>query len=389
MAQLKWKLSRLYAALETTFGTDPDTDGSDYKFLKALPDMAFTPGIDVVERPGLINDLTRLPHVMGAKGGTLQFKLEVKGSGTPGTGLCVAAEADPILEALFGTVTRGTGSTISTGASTTALPMTSVAGFSKYMMVVVNCGATYGYVPRFIVGITGSTLTLDRALPATPANGAAVHASTRYTRANSGHKSLAFVAYRGDIIYTFLGCKIDSAKVAGITARGTAILEVTCSVSDWNQNAKASIPTPLAAAINVVAAPVVKASCFSMVDEEKLAYSLELDFAHQFEFVDSTCALGPGQPDSANAGLELVSAAPQGTAKVYYDNDFLANFAGGIEVAFAFASGAGAGNAWGFYIPKAQILQPNYEDHSGMVGHAFNFAVNDNGSDPEYAFCLA
>lgn len=389
MAQKKWKLSRLYAALETTFGTDPDSDGSDYKFLKALPDMTFQPQVDVVERPGLMNDLTRLPHVMGAKAGQLNFKLEVKGSGTPGTGLCVAAEADPILEALFGTVSHGTGSTINGVATTTSLPMTSAAGFSKYMMVIVNCGATYGYVPRFITSISGSDLTLDRALPAAPANGAAVHATTKYTRANTAHKSLAFAAYRDDVLYTFLGCKIDSAKVSGITARGTAILDVTCSVSDWNSTAKGSIPTPMAAAINTVNAPVVKASCFAVGGTEEHCYSLELDFGHQFQFVDSTCALGPAQPESANAGLELVDAAPTGSVKAYYQSAHMTDFAAGTERSFAFHSGAGAGNAWGFYVPKAQLSQPQFEDHNGMVGESFNFHVNENSSDPEYSFCLA
>lgn len=385
----KWKLSRLYAALETTFATDPDGTGALYKFLKTQPDLAFQPQVDVVERPGLINDMVRLPHVMGAKSGTLSFKLEVKGSGTPGTGLCVAAEAQDILEALFGSRQNGTGSTITTGATTTSLPLTSAAGIQKYMMVIVDCGATHGFVPRFVTNIAANTLTLDRALPAAPANGAVVQASTMFTRTNTGHKSLAFVGDRDGVLYTFLGCKLDSVKVSGISARGTALLEVTVSVTDWTTTAKASLPTPMAAAVNVTPAPVVKAACFAVGGTEELAYSVELDFGHQFSFIDATCAQGPSQPNSVNAGLELVDAMAQGAAKAYYGANHMTDFAAGTERSFAFACGAGAGNAWGFYVPKAQYGQPTMEDHNGMIGETFPFMVNDNGADREMSFCVA
>lgn len=114
MAQLKWKLSALWAMLEVTFGTDPDTDGSDYKFLKSAFDMAFVPMVDIIEQSGLTNSLTRQKHVLGAKAGTLTFKLDVKGSGTPATDevSSVAPEASDILEALFGSKTVGVGSAI-------------------------------------------------------------------------------------------------------------------------------------------------------------------------------------------------------------------------------------------------------------------------------------
>lgn len=395
MAAKKWKLSRLYGKTETTFGTDPDTDGSDYTFLKTVGDVTFEPLIDAVERPGQVNDLTRQPHVMGQKGGTLSFKLELKGSGTAADGIAsVAAEADPILESAFGTVTRGTGSTITTGASTTSLPLASAAGMSKYMMVIVDCGATHGFVPRFITAIVTNTLTLDRALPATPANGAKVIASTRYTRANSGHKSLALVAERDAVLYTFLGCKVDSLKLSGISARGTALLDVQCSASDWTTTAKASLPTPMAATANTTKAPVVKGACFAVAGTEELMYSAELDMGLTFSFQDATCALGTGQPDSANAGMELVDAAPKGVVKSYYKAQHMTDLVAGTENSLAVAtwagtSAAGSANAWGFYVPKAQWGQVTPEDHDGMYGESLPFMVNDNGSDPEISLCVA
>lgn len=387
MAAKKWNLSVLYGKKETTFGTDPDATGALYRHLKAT-EMSFQPEVDVVERPGLINDLVRLPHAIGARGGKVSFKLEVKGSGTPATAAAVAPEADEILETALGTVTRGTGSTI-VSATTTALTVASGSGFSKWMMVLCDCGATYGWVPRFVISIAGNVLTLDRALPVAPANATAVHASNRYTRANSGHASMAFAAIRDGILYTFLGCKVDSVKVSGISARGTALLDVAYSVTDFNTTAKGSLPSTALTGITAVTAPVIKGSCFAVGGAEELAYGMDIDFGQTFAFQDSTCALGPQQGESVNAGLELVEAKPTGSVKIYYAASHMTDFAAGTSRSLAFACGRNLGNAWGFYAPNAQWLQPALENHNGMVGETMPFAVNDAGTDPEYAICLA
>lgn len=394
MAALKWKLSRLYARCEVTFGTDPDSDGSDYTFIKTVGDVEFEPSQDVVERPGQVNDLSRQPHVIGQKSGKISFKMEVKGSGTAADGIpSVAAEADPILEAAFGTVARGTGSTITTGATTTSLPLTSAAGMSVGMMVIVDCGAN-GFVPRFITVIATNTLTLDRALPSAPANSAKVIASTKYTRANSSHKSLALCVTRDSILYTFLGCKVDSLKISGITARGTAIFDVQCTASDWNTTAKGSLATPMAATNNIVKAPVIRAACFAVAGTEELIYGMDLDFGFEFAFQDATCALGVAQPYSANAGVEMIDAAPRGVVKSYYKSQHMTDFVAGTENSLSLATWAGTvaantANAWGVYIPKAQFGQVTLEEHDGMVGESLPFMVNDNGANNEIYFCVA
>lgn len=377
--------------LESAFATEPDSDGSDYKWIKVLPDSTWQPTMDVIARPALINDMTRLPHVMGAKGGAVTLKIEVKGSGTAATDnvAAIAAEMDPFLQALFGTVVRGTGDTIQGSASTTTvLNVSAGSRFAKYMMVNVNCGATYGYVPRFITSISSNALTLDRALPAIPATGAAVNASSKYTRANTGHSSLAIAAYRDDILYTFLGCKIDSAKITGITARGTAIFEIALTCTDFTTTAKGSAPAAVPSGITDAKAPVIKAACFAIGGTEELMHTMELDFAFKFEFQDATCALGPAQPDSVNAGQQLVGAEPKGSVSPYYASSHLTDHFAATERSLAFAT-PGVSTAWGVYVPKAQWMKPEFENHNGMVAEKMPFMVNDNGTDPEIIFCLA
>jgi hypothetical protein len=398
MAQKKWKLSALWAMLEAAFSVDPDSDGSDYKFMKAAFDMSFTPAMDIIPQDGLMNSMTRAPHQMGAKGGALTFKLDVKGSGTVATDevAAIAAEADIILQSVFGSVTRGTGSRIVAGGgvtSTTVLDLDAGdgVGFAKGMMVLVNCGATYGYVPRFVESIATDQLTLDRALPAIPAAAAAVQASSLYKKANTGHQSIAFVATKDDVQYTLLGCKVDSLKISGVQSRGHAVFEVSCSVSDWSKTSKASLPSTTLSGVTAVKAPIIKGACFAIGGTEEPVHALDLDFAHKFEFVDSTCAMGPSNPDSNNAGVELVDAAPAGSIHPYYADSHMTDFAAGTErsLAFAVSESGTAGNGWGVYIKKAQFGQPEFEEHNGMVGQSMPFMVNDNGSDAELYFSLA
>ena len=389
MAAKNWILSRVYAALESVFGTDPDSTGAAYKFLKVLPDSTWQPTMDVIPRPALINDMTRLPHVMGSKSGKLSLKVELKGSATAASNgvAAIAAEADGLLQAIMGTVVRGTGDLVQAGSTTTVINVVTGASFSKYMMVMIDCGATYGFVPRFITSISSNALTLDRALPATPGTGVAIHASSKYTRANTGHQSLAIAAYRDDILYTFLGCKVDSAKLSGISARGTAILDVQLSVTDWNTTAKGSIPSAVPSGITNAKAPVVKGSCFAIGGTEEYAHTLEFDFGTKFEFQDSTCGLGPAVPDSTNTGQQLTAAEPKGSVSPYYASSHLTDHIAATERSLMFAT-PGTGVAWGIYVPKAQWTGPEFEDHNGMVTEKMPFMVNDNGTDPEYALCV-
>lgn len=397
MSQLKWKLAALYCKDEATFATDPSANGSAYKHLKTAYDMTFTPSQDVVERSGLTNQMTRQAHVMGAKAGTVAFKLEVKGSGTAAvsTVAAIAAEADLILQAIFGTVTRGTGSlVVFAGSTASVVNVTAASGanFPKGSRVSFNCDVN-GYCDRFVASVAGDALTLDRALPSVPANGTVVQSSSVYSYANTGQKSLAFVATKDTVQYTLLGCKIDSAKISGSTPRGTAMLDISCSVSDWSKTAKASLPTTDLAGITAVKGPVIKAACYAVGGTEEYAYGMELDFGPKFEYVDSTCALGPVQPDSVNAGVELVDRAIKGTVHPYYLDAHMTDFNAGTERSLAFScpstTPASSGNGWGFYIGKAQYGQPAFEEHNGMVGQTIPFMVNDNGTDPELWFSLA
>lgn len=390
MPTYKFEKGSAFAMPEVTFNAEPSANGSLYKHLKAAPDFAYTPKVAVVERTGFIETMNRIPHVIGAQSGNITLKTETKGSGTPGTGLCVSAESHELLEAMLGASFHGTGTTVNDmAATTTSFTVADATGLRKGMMVIVDCGAPHGYVPRFITGIVGSVITLNRALPAAPADAAVVQASTTYSRAASGQKSLAIVARRDGILYTFLGCKVDSFNISGVEANGIAMFEFVLSCTTWNTNAKNSLPSTVLAGATAAPPPVIKGACYSVGGVEELVYSLAFNAGIETAFKDSTCAQGPSVPTSINADFALTKATPTLAVKSWFASSHMTDFAAGTEREVAFAAGAGLGNAWGLFVPKAQLTDSVEENRNGMVGESLNFAINDAGSDAEYVISLA
>lgn len=377
----KWNLSKLYVAPEVSFGTEPSADGSGYTFQKTLPDISFQPMAEVIERPGQTGDFVRQQHVIGPKGGTLSFKIEIKASGTPAGSavVAIAAESSILLQNILGTVVRGTGTTVAAAGGdgvTTPMKATSAAGLSKYMAIEVESQV------RFITAISGADVTLNRALSGIPATSAVVYASSLFKRATTGHASLAFVAFRHGIEYTFLGC-FGSAKLVGITARGTALLEVTVTVGDWSPTTKAALPStvdPLSG-IHAVKAPVIMGSPCYLDTTEEIIHGLDFDFGQQFVHQDTTTGA------QGKSGIELTQAQPAGVLKPYHSAAHLTDFLAGTERALAMSVGSRS-TGFGLYLPKVQLGQPTLNNHNGMVGEDLPFFVNDNGTDPEYALSV-
>lgn len=374
----KFKLSKLYVAPESSFGTEPDADGSDYKFLKAVEITPFIPSAEVIERPGMTGDLVRQAHVVGPKGGTFSFKLELKGSGTAAGAatLAIASEASPILLSCLGGVTRGTGATVGSGSTTTVIVVDTTAGLAVGMAVCINSEI------RFVTVVTdGTHFTVNRALTGAPVSTDIVYASSMFKRANTGHQSLAFVVFRDAIEYTALGCHVK-CKLAGINARGTGILEVQVTAASWAVTTKASLPAASLTGITAVSAPVVKGSPFAVAGTEDVISGLEMDLGSEFVFQESTAAA------DSKAGIELIDHKPGGAFKPYFAAGHLTAFYAGTEVALDFGCGTQA-NGYGIYVAKAQyVAAPTVEDRAGLVGQTIPFMVNDNGANPEWTISI-
>lgn len=386
---LKWKLTKLFAALEDTFGTDPDADGSDYKFLPTLGDIVFQPQMEVIQREGQVNKFTRQSHVMGAKKGTLTFKLYLKASGlAAAVTAAAAAECDGILQSLFGNVTRGT-STAVTGAGST----TSVIDVTDASTLAVGMAVNIGGETRIITAVNTAAapdnITLDRALASIPAAAVVVYASSMYRPYDNGHQSLAFCANRDGIEYTFLGCTV-SCKLTSVNALGLATLEVTAAVADWSTSTKASLPSTVPTGITAIKPPSVKGAPLAIGGTEEPCYGFEFDPGIKFEYQESTKGAGFAGGDGNVFGFEKTAGEAQGVVKAYYAAAHMTDFVAGTERSIVVSAGTYA-NGWALYINKAQHTAPAFEEHKGTAGESLPFAVNDAGSANggyDFTLCL-
>src|SRR5687768_10419791 len=109
------KIRSLYIATQATWDTDPDSDGSDYRFVHARD---FSPAPDYGEpiRRELQDDTVDSAGIIpGAEGGTFSFKTELRGPGTAAAATVAAIHGEMGLSllAIFGSVNLGTGRTFS------------------------------------------------------------------------------------------------------------------------------------------------------------------------------------------------------------------------------------------------------------------------------------
>lgn len=376
----KWKIQGLWGMPETTFETDPDSDGSDYKFLKVEGDVTFQPMADVLPRDGQTNDLTTQDHVIGAKSGTLSFTLDLKASGTPAGSATAAidSEAGPLLKAALGSQTLGTGTTVAAasgnGSVGTPMKVASAAGLSKYMAVEVNNEI------RIIKSISGTDIVLNKALTSVPNNGDIVYASAMYKKASDGHQTFAFVGKRNGIEYTFLGCKVN-VKIQNVQARGIASLVFDVQVSHWTETTKASLPTTVLSGITAVKPPVVKGGMLTIDGTEEVTASLDFDPAIRKEYIDSIAGT------NGRAGMEAVESNPVGNFHPYYSATRFTTFLAGTAVELAAAVGTRS-NGFALMVPRAQYMVPTYENRNDMVGENIAFAARNNGSDPEWTLSI-
>jgi hypothetical protein len=235
-----FNLKQLWVAQEATFSTDPSADGSGYTALHAQ-DIAFAPSQLHIDRPLQNHKLTKLPGVIGAKGGTLTFKMEVRGTGTAAGNSTVAngGELHLLLSSSCGSVTAGIGTTCSAGWTSTVGAVASAAGIQIGDNIMIN-----GEIRR-VQNKATNTLTLDLALTTTPALSDVVYVGANYKPADESHTSLSFVLKQGGNVWVVMGCK-GNVTLEGVSAAGRPLLSFNMQVDEWvetSTSVKSALPT--------------------------------------------------------------------------------------------------------------------------------------------------
>lgn len=198
---------RVFAKLESSYGVSPGlAAGNAVRHVNL--GITYDPYQRVTspekkESPGPVNRFNRRTVA-----NLSPFEALIRPSGTLNT----VPEIDPFLEAGFGAKRNVTlSTTITTGATTTVLPLTAVTGLQVGdAVIVVVSGKKYA---RIVSVIATLDVTVTPALPSAPADGAAVKGALAYKLTTDLAKSLYIGHYLDGFARNLTGAGVDTVDL--------------------------------------------------------------------------------------------------------------------------------------------------------------------------------
>jgi hypothetical protein len=376
MAQEKVKIRSLYVAQESTFGTDPSVSGALYKYLHAEAEMPKF-GYELVANTLQNDRLVASPPDIGVQKASLALKVPLRGSGTPAGNAtsAIAAELDEILTAIFGTVTRGQGSTVTAAWCGRDGQRHRSAGFLVGGVVWASQTETV----RRAVEAERTSVTVAP----TPGTPITTGRCTRELLHACGQRARfpAFHAKVGGVAVTLLGGRVTAAKISGMKGGEKPMLEVGFEFDSWNTTAKGSLPAA-DDRFPTVRAPIVKGGLAVVDTSTLLVAGVDVDLGVKTAYVESTEAA------QGRSGFEVVDREIKGSFEPYYASQLMTDLAAGTDKGVGFATPSQT-NGFGFYLPKARWLDHELDDRSGVLGVKLPFGAFDNGSSAEFVFTVA
>lgn len=223
--------------------------GSGYVY-PAFESLEVACGITPYARQFQVSDHDHFTQALGERTAEIKFTLEGRGfGGSPaGAGSGVAAgdgESGLLLKSVFGSQVKDTGSVAASGTTASLIKVASTTNLSVGSFVGCVDPATGLYHARQIRSKTATDLTLDRALPFTPAVGSTVYASATYTHAVSGHQHLFFDAEGYDATpangwrRALFGC-LGDVELQNLSANGRLMQAFTFRGLDWSDTGQGS-----------------------------------------------------------------------------------------------------------------------------------------------------
>jgi len=345
------RIKSLYVATQSTWATDPDADGSDYRFVHARD---FSPAPDFgepIERELQDDTFDSSGIIPGAEGGAFSFKTELRGSGTAAASTVAAIHGEMGLSLLaqFGAVNLGTGTTFSAGWTTTSGDV-AVATTINVGDIIYRLASAGVYEARAVTVKVGSTLTVAPAWSGTPANTDVCYAMANYRAASSGFGYEA-LCMKGDNGYeiTCLGC-IGNVKIESLSARKVPLLAFDYLIDDPDfASAKGSLAATTDAYPSAV---VTRRAPFYYNGTATECAELSFDLGNDRKPIPSN---GGAQ---GRSGWKVVGQSRIFSVKVQRDEAYLTAYQAKTTFPiFTFLDG-GLGNMVAVYAPNCQIVVP-------------------------------
>lgn len=257
MAELS-KLKALWVKKESTFSTDPDTDGSDYAVVPA-EGVEWAPTHAAIQRDVVRSGLgLSIASQAGQKGGSLKFKVPIIGANTVGADGVAAAWPTwlkDIIEGCGFSVIANTGTTVSGGSSsTTSVDVVSAAGITAGTLVMIS--GEVRLVTAVNTAATPDNITVTPALSSSPSNATVVYGgicATFLQNSTNTPATVAFVVKSDTQEETLLGCA-GKMSVDSFDAGGRPMLAFEFMVDSWSDTSnKSSVPTTFSQPTNLLA----------------------------------------------------------------------------------------------------------------------------------------
>ena len=392
------RITAVYLAAESTYGVDPDSDGSDY-----LP-IRFDGLADPV-------DATEIEEIGNASGRNEPAELQVTRSGAKlsltiplygyaaGSGDGDAAPTADVLDLLLANVcgtalqaTGGEGVNSGSGASTLVLDA-SVTGLVVGTLVPVYLGASDTPIRthwrRVGNAASAPTYSVVPDWSSTPTTSAIMYGVRGYGQANNLQTpttGLAAIVNRGGTLHRLLGGRITSMSF-DLTAGKVARMSVGLSFDSYEEGATAaSLPaiTTYPSAIIQTLAPCYWGS--TLVPYK----SIKIDMRPKVVEVQSAAGT------NGRGGMEVVEIDPMITidpawAPSTWNSAFQAGTASEllVQIGGGYTS-SGRPNAMCFHARRAQInTAPTIVDDGGYLRNSVSMVALGSGSSGTYRWMLA
>lgn len=392
------RITAVYLAAESTYGVDPDSDGSDY-----LP-IRFDGLADPV-------DATEIEEIGNASGRNEPAELQVTRSGAKlsltiplygyaaGSGDGDAAPTADVLDLLLANVcgtalqaTGGEGVNSGSGASTLVLDA-SVTGLVVGTLVPVYLGASDTPIRthwrRIGNAASAPTYSVVPDWSSTPTTAAIMYGVRGYGQANNLQTpttGLAAIVNRGGTLHRLLGGRITSMSF-DLTAGKVARMSVGLSFDSYEEGATAaSLP-----AITTYPSAIIQTLAPCYWGATQVPYkSIKIDMRPKVVEVQSAAGT------NGRGGMEVVEIDPMITidpawAPSTWNSAFQAGTAAEllVQIGGGYTS-SGRPNAMCFHGRRAQInAAPTIVDDGGYLRNAVSMAVLGSGSSGTYRWMIA
>lgn len=388
---MRTRKRRLYVWTESTYGTDPDADGSDYVQVPALEIGDLKDGLELLETGYLTGRAhARTAPIPGRDGWSFDVTVPLIGLATAaGDGVSTSTVAgdwlDVFLDHIFGagTDTVGEGVGAGSGANTLVIDTLQATHLNQNIVAVWEATFPTAGIRTQLAMITANgastTLTTAPAWEHTPTTGAMLYGNRWWAPDDDGGASLCFTYVMDNIGYTLLGGRCTAASIKmespgkiwkmSMTFSGDTKTYADLSTAGQKQSLDmmtATATTPVKGMLS----PVWHGTTQYAVS------SIEIDLGISAAEVGSTAAT------NGRAGYESISLAPTVKVTPLYTNAIanLKRNATAGRLLIQMGSGVLSGstiNCMAFACEQAVAHAADHTDDNGMVRQSVEFKVCD------------